>query len=146
MSLPKEQAATEQPKQHAGGAVHALKEPSETTRPWPHPVPPIPGKTKRRKWERTGVRGFPYAPQDELGVAALFAVLCALGKLAGHDWEILELRGGKGVDATCYDHTENREVRIELKYQLAKSGWNHKIEAWILSSAGRIAGPASANP
>ena len=39
------------------------------------PVPPIPCNTKRAKWERIGVAGFPYAPQDELGVVALFAIL-----------------------------------------------------------------------
>lgn len=39
-------------------------------------VPPIPERTKRVRWERTGIEGFPYAPQDESGVVALFAILC----------------------------------------------------------------------
>src|SRR4030042_406631 len=35
------------------------REPLERGR---RPVPPIPVKTKRTKWERTGIDGFPYAP------------------------------------------------------------------------------------
>ena len=44
------------------------------------PVPPIPLDTRRSKWERTGIDGFPYAPQDELGVVALFGILCSQGR------------------------------------------------------------------
>lgn len=89
------------------------------------PVPPIPTETKRTKWERTGVHGFPYAPQDELGVVALFAILCSRGKI---EWEILELRGGKGIDATCYDHLMGKEIHVELKHRLSRAGWNHRVE------------------
>lgn len=112
----------------ASPAMDTWHESTQATPARDHPVPPIPGRTGRKKWERTGVGGFPYAPQDELGVAALFAVLCAQGKLAGHEWEILELRGGKGIDATCYDHAEHKEIRVELKHRLSKAGWNHKVE------------------
>ena len=89
------------------------------------PVPPIPSETKRTKWERTGVDGFPYAPQDELGVVALFAILCSQGRI---EWQILELRGGKGIDATCYDHAMGKEIRVELKHRLSRAGWNHRVE------------------
>jgi hypothetical protein len=47
------------------------------------PVPPIPLDTRRRKWEHTGIDGFPYAPQDELGVVALFGILCSQAELDG---------------------------------------------------------------
>lgn len=92
------------------------------------PVPPIPVGTKRRKWERTGVEGFPYAPQDESGVVALFAILCAQRGLGERDWSILELRQGRGIDATCYDHKLNREVRVELKHRLSKAVWDKRAE------------------
>lgn len=88
-------------------------------------VPPIPAQTKRRKWERTGVEGFPYAPQDEQGVVALFAVLCSQGRIP---WQILDLNAGKGIDAVCYDDEHHRELRVELKYILSESTWNHSIE------------------
>lgn len=88
----------------------------------PGAVPPIPLLTKRRQWARTALRGFPYAPQDELGVVALFAILCAQGVIA---WEILELRGGKGIDATCYDQVMRRELRVELKHTVSRGSWNH---------------------
>jgi len=87
-------------------------------------VPPIPLDTKRRKWERTGIDGFPYAPQDELGVVALFGILCSQGRIG---WQILELRGGKGIDITCFDHTTSREIRVELKHTLYRGSWNHKV-------------------
>jgi hypothetical protein len=92
------------------------------------PVPPIPVGTQRRKWERTGVEGFPYAPQDESGAVALFAILCNRRELGEHDWSTLELRQCKGIDATCYDHKLNREIRVELKYRLAKAVWDKRIE------------------
>jgi hypothetical protein len=89
------------------------------------PVPPIPLDTRRSKWERTGIDGFPYAPQDELGVVALFGILCSQGRIG---WQILELRGGKGIDITCFDHAMGREIRVELKHTLSRGSWNHKIE------------------
>jgi hypothetical protein len=89
------------------------------------PVPPIPIQTKRTKWERTGIDGFPYAPQDELGVVALFGILCSKGVIG---WQILELRGGKGIDTTCFDHVMQREIHVELKHILSRATWNHKIE------------------
>jgi len=89
------------------------------------PVPPIPRDTTRSKWGRTGIDGFPYAPQDELGVVALFGILCSQGRIG---WQILELRGGKGIDVTCFDHAMDREIRVELKHTLSRGSWNHKIE------------------
>lgn len=89
------------------------------------PVPPIPRNTKRARWERTGVSGFPYAPQDELGVVALFAILCATGAIG---WEIVEMRGGKGIDVTCFDHVMQRELTVELKFLLSRGTWNHRVE------------------
>lgn len=88
-------------------------------------VPPIPKITRRNKWERTGIEGFPYAPQDELGVVALFAILCYLGKI---NWQILEMRGGKGIDTTCFDHNNQKEIRVELKHTHSKANWNHKLD------------------
>jgi len=44
------------------------------------------------------------------------------------NWQILELRGGKGIDATCYDNDQNREIRVELKFRLSKGSWNHNID------------------
>ena len=86
------------------------------------PVPPIPLKTKRSKWERIGLAGFPYAPQEEQGVLALFAILCEKHILP---WQILDISAGKGIDATCFDETENKEIQVELKYILSKGSWNH---------------------
>jgi hypothetical protein len=106
----------------------APPEPPEAAEIATRPVPPIPVGTKQRKWERTGVEGFPYAPQDESGVVALFAILCARRELGEHDWSILELRQGKGIDLTCYDHKLNQEIRVELKHRLSKSVWDKRAE------------------
>lgn len=89
------------------------------------PVPPIPLNTKRSKWERTGLFGFPYAPQEEQGVLALFAILCSEHILP---WQILDISAGKGIDATCFDETENKEIQVELKYILSKGSWNHPFD------------------
>jgi len=43
-------------------------------------------------------------------------------------WQILDLTSGKGIDATCFDEIENREIRVELKFVLSKGSWNHPIE------------------
>jgi len=90
-----------------------------------HSTPPIPQRTRRVKWLRTDVAGFPYAPHDELGVVSLFAILCGQGRLP---WEILELSGGKGIDAVCWDRDDKREVRVELKHTLSRSSWNHSFD------------------
>ena len=89
------------------------------------PVPPIPAKTRRRKWERTNVDGFPYAPQDESGVVALFAVLCATRRI---NWQIVELNSGKGTDVRCFDHNTGKEIVVELKYVFSRASWNHFAE------------------
>jgi hypothetical protein len=89
------------------------------------PIPPIPAITRRRKWERTGITGLPYAPQDELIVVALFGILCANGTF---NWEVLEMNGGKGIDATCFDHGTGREIRVELKHTFSRGSWNHSID------------------
>lgn len=88
-------------------------------------VPPIPIVTKRSKWQRVDVDGFPYAPQEEQGVLAIFAILCSKRKLP---WQILDLRSGKGIDAVCFDEEQNTEIHVELKYRLSKSSWNHSID------------------
>jgi hypothetical protein len=89
-------------------------------------TPPIPRQTKRVKWERIGIDEFPYAPHDELGVVCLFGILCSRGNIK---WQILELRGGKGIDATCYDYHAHREIRVEVKHTLSRGSWNHPLEA-----------------
>jgi hypothetical protein len=88
-------------------------------------IPPIPSKSKRRKWARIDVPGFPYAPHDEQGVVALFAVLCNRG---GKPWQILDINGGKGIDAICWDDERNIEFRVEFKYVLSKQSWNHPVD------------------
>ncbi len=98
---------------------------SEALEKRPRPIPPIPVETKRTKRERTGVDGFPYAPHDELGVVGLFAILCSKGKIK---WQILEMRGGKGIDITCYDEVMGKPIRVELKHTLSKGSWNHRID------------------
>lgn len=85
-------------------------------------VPPIPKKAKRNIWIRTGVPGFPYAPQDESGVIALFSIFCANRTIP---WQILSLNGGKGIDATCFDEVSKKEIEVELKYKLTEHAWNH---------------------
>ncbi len=87
--------------------------------------PPIPLGTSRTRWERTGLASFPYAPQDESGTLALFAILCATGKIA---WQVVELNAGKGIDATCWDSVMQREIRVELKHTLSRTGWNHSLD------------------
>ncbi|MEA2078226.1 MAG: hypothetical protein U9O95_09450 [Candidatus Marinimicrobia bacterium] len=87
-------------------------------------VPPIPFNTSRKKWERINFIGFPYAPQEEQGVLAIFAILCAKGVLS---WQILDI-STNGIDCTCYDENESLEIMVELKYILSKSSWNHNID------------------
>ncbi len=89
------------------------------------PVPAIPTKTRRTKWKRIPVHGLPYAPHDELSVVALFGILCSQGVI---NWDILEMNGGKGIDAICYDHNAGQEIRVELKHIFSSNSWNHLIE------------------
>lgn len=88
-------------------------------------IPPIPTGTKRRNWQRVDLDGFPYAPQEEQGVLAIFAILCSKRILP---WQILDLCGGKGIDAVCFDEERNAEIHVELKYRLSKTSWNHSID------------------
>jgi hypothetical protein len=87
-------------------------------------VPPIPAATKRLRWSRVGLDGHPYAPHDELGVVAVFGILCHRRII---DWQILDL-SCSGIDAVCFDHVMGREIRVELKYILSRTNWNHTIE------------------
>lgn len=91
-------------------------------------VPPIPKTSLRRspKWERIDVPGMPYAPQDESAVIALFAICCALGDLP---YQILDITGGEGIDSVCFDHTHNKELRVEFKLHLSKNTWNHDLNS-----------------
>lgn len=90
------------------------------------PIPPIPERTKRKRWERTGVAAFPYAPHDESGVVALFSILCGLRKIL---WQILEFNRGKGLDAIVYDERRHHELKVELKHILSRSAWNHSVDS-----------------
>lgn len=90
-------------------------------------IPPIPVKSKRKKWERTGIAGFPYAPQDESGVIALFSILCSQSIIP---WQIVDLNGGKGIDSICYDDKDQGEIRVELKHTLSKAAWNHSFDSF----------------
>ncbi|MFC1930488.1 hypothetical protein ACFLWE_01160 [Chloroflexota bacterium] len=107
--------------------VGISKVPANTTpeSPITTETPPIPILTKRIKWERIGIDGFPYSPHDELGVVCIFGILCSQGYI---NWQILELSGGKGIDGTCYDNTARKEIRVELKHTLSRGSWNHPIE------------------
>jgi hypothetical protein len=91
----------------------------------PRIIPPIPRSSKRTRWERTDIDGFPYAPQDESGVVALFAILCSQGVLR---WQIIDLNSSKGIDCICYDEEAGKEIHVELKYLLTRSGWNHPLD------------------
>ena len=42
-------------------------------------------------------------------------------------WDIVELNAAKGIDCICWDHVMKREVRVELKHTLARTGWNHPL-------------------
>ena len=90
-------------------------------------VPPIPVYAKRNKWERTNIIGFPYSPQDESGVIALFAIMCVERDVP---YEILELNSGKGVDGILYDLNLKKELFFELKYILSKGSWNHPFDSF----------------
>jgi hypothetical protein len=113
----KESVAEEAPQ------ISLVIEPSDAGRA----VPPIPIKSKRKSWERTGIVGFPYAPHDESGTVALFAVLCSKGIIP---WQILTLNSSKGIDSICYDDRSQKEIRVELKYILSKAAWNHSFDSF----------------
>ena len=91
----------------------------------PRVIPPIPKSSRRRRWERTDVDGFPYAPQDESGVVALFGILCSQGVLR---WQIIDLNSSKGMDCICFDEEAGKEIFVELKFLLTRAGWNHPID------------------
>jgi hypothetical protein len=86
--------------------------------------PPIPKKSKRSKWTRTNIDGFHYAPQEETGLIALFAILCSKRII---DWQILDITS-KGIDAICYVESEQKEIRVEFKNILSRAGWNHSFD------------------
>ncbi|MEW6347955.1 MAG: hypothetical protein AB1646_02750 [Thermodesulfobacteriota bacterium] len=88
-------------------------------------VPPPPKDSKWQKWQRIDEPGFPCAPHDELGVVALFAILCSQEKLP---FQIIGATGGKGTDSVCWDERTRDHVNIEFKYNLSQSTWNHPIE------------------
>jgi hypothetical protein len=87
-------------------------------------VPAIPSRTRRKKWMRIDVPGIPYAPHDELATVALFAVLCANQVI---NWQILDLNGGKGIDAVCFDDNAKQEIRVEIKHIHSRNTWNHNL-------------------
>lgn len=91
--------------------------------------PPIPENTKRKRWERINFPCFPYAPQDEQGVVAIFSILCFKGIFP---WQIVDLNGGKGIDATCYDDIQRSFIKVEFKYHLAKHNFNHSLDSFDL--------------
>jgi hypothetical protein len=91
----------------------------------PRIIPPIPKSSKRNRWERTDIDGFPYAPQDESGVVALFGILCSQGVLR---WQIIDLNSSKGIDCICFDEEAGKEICAELKFLLTRAGWNHPID------------------
>ena len=89
------------------------------------PVPPIPQNSKRQRWKRIGIEAFPYAPQDELGVVALFGIFCSKRIIP---WQILDLNGGEGIDGVCYDDASGREINVEFKHKLSRTNWNHPLD------------------
>lgn len=119
---PREATAPAEPREGDVDGHPNVQEPPRV--PKDAPVAPIPADTRRTRWERVEISGFPYAPQDELGVVALFGILCSQGKIG---WQIVELRGGKGIDATCYDNETGQHIRVELKKTLTRASWNHSI-------------------
>ena len=127
MIEPQEESVLEPPTIEYQPSIPAVAEPDTMTKQTEisAPAPPIPRMTKRSKWQRIDIEGFPYAPQDEIGVVALFAILCSQGHTG---WQILELNSGKGIDAICYDFKTHKEIRVELKYTLSRAAWNHPIE------------------
>lgn len=69
--------------------------------------------------------GFTYAHLDELGVVGLFAIQCSRRIIKR---QIIEMRGGKGIDMPCYDDATKRSLRVELKHTLSKVSWNHRFD------------------
>lgn len=88
-------------------------------------LPPIPKKSKWKKWSRIDEPGFPYEPHDELGVVALFAILCSHGKLP---YQLVGATGGQGTDSVCWDEKNRKHLNIEFKYVLSKTTWNHPLD------------------
>lgn len=100
---------------------------SQTNDTASRPIPPIPKESSREKWKRIDVAGFPFEPHDESGVVALLAILCSKKTIP---WQIVELSGGKGIDAVCYDESKGCHLRVELKFILSRSSWNHPFESF----------------
>lgn len=87
-------------------------------------IPSIPEQTKRKKWERINISCFPYAPQDEQGVVAIFCILCHNKILP---FILIDLNGGKGIDADCYNIKTESYVKVEFKHTLRESSFNHDL-------------------
>jgi hypothetical protein len=87
-------------------------------------VPPIPKNIRGKKWEQIGIDGFPYAPHHEMGVVAIFAILCSRGRLP---LQITYVTSGTGTDGVCWDEEAQEEVRVEFKKILAKSSFDKSL-------------------
>lgn len=87
-------------------------------------TPPIARGTKRKKWTLIPIPGFPYAPQEEQGVLAIFSILCSKHIFP---WQILDI-STNGIDIICYDENEAKEIKVELKYILSRGSWNHNMD------------------
>lgn len=73
------------------------------------------------------ISSFPYAPQDEQGVVAIFSILCHRQILP---WQIVDLNGGKGIDAVCYDDKKQSFLKVEFKHCLSKHSFNHNLDSF----------------
>lgn len=90
----------------------------------PRQVPPIPRHVRGKRWDQTGVDGFPYAPHHEIGVVALFAVLCSQGMIP---LQMTYVTSGKGIDGVCWDEEQQRDVRVEFKRVLSKTSFDKTL-------------------
>ena len=107
---------------------HPLASPISTQSSHPDrsiPPPPLRPLRSKPRWKRIDIPGFPYAPQDENAVIALFAILCHCGIIP---WQILDLNSGQGIDCICHNGETHRELRVEFKLVLSRTSWNHSIE------------------
>jgi hypothetical protein len=44
------------------------------------------------------------------------------------DRQIVELRGGKRIDATCYNNKTGQHITVELRKTLSRASWNHSVD------------------